>query len=106
MYALNACLRHPRTHHAHVHECTDLPKQYPHQLMRIDVAATKEPLISFSSEKGIQLQVCVCVFLFWERGRGLSVLSGEGGDVFAPVVCVWTNTSVNGCCDCFLKRTY
>ena len=48
-------LSHTHTHTL-THTHTDLPKKYPHQLLRIDVAATKEPLISFSSDKGIQLQ--------------------------------------------------
>ncbi|KAF5840860.1 bactericidal permeability-increasing protein [Dunaliella salina] len=34
----------------------ELPKKFPHQSLRIEVAATKEPLINFSSDKGIQLQ--------------------------------------------------
>jgi len=34
----------------------ELPKKFPHQQLRIEVAATKEPLINFSSDKGIELQ--------------------------------------------------
>jgi len=43
-----------------VHPLAELPKKYPHQLMRIDIAAVQEPSMHFSSDRGIQLQVRVC----------------------------------------------
>jgi len=35
----------------------DLPKKYPHQLLRIDIEATGMPSVTFTQEKGINLKV-------------------------------------------------